>query len=316
MNEIRKLSDIDYTETNTIMFDATVLEVLSDGDGDKRPMRYTLKLEESGEILQVSSWKFEYLQELKALVNLPDIYRFEGTAGSFGNYGPQVRTGAMLKTGRKSNKKILRVENNDEGEIKTIIEKHITSPLFRSILERFIINNPNFFLWPAATSIHHNYKGGLAKHSLNVCKQCLAYFEIYKERIDKELLVAGALLHDLGKLSEYNADGTRTTFGNIIPHPVAGADMIYGWAIENGIDPNKDLNVLMLRHILLTHHGKLEFGASTRPYILEAHIISFADNTDAGVESAEAALMNLNKGTATERGLVALDGAKVLRWKE
>ena len=121
------------------------------------------------------------------------------------------------------------------------------------------------------------------------------------------------MLHDIGKLDEYDVDGKRTIFGNLIPHPVSGADKVLMVAAENGFNPAKDTNVLMLRHIILSHHEKLEYGAAVQPYINEAWIVAMADQLDARIESIEAGLTNIGLYENTEK-LLSLDGGKVMKW--
>lgn len=313
---IKKLDDIKYTG-EIITFNATVIEVSAEGDGEKKPYKFTAKLEESGETLQCLSWKFDNLETIKTLVLSDEVYEFEANASTYGNYGEQIRVGNIRPTGLRSTKKIIRTHSILEvrREISTLVSKYIKTDIIKLIINKLVLNNEDFFKWPAATKVHHNYEGGLAVHSLGVIKNALSIWENYKgENIDVELLVAGALLHDIGKLYEYNQDGSRTIYGNLIPHSVIGADRVMAIASVNGSDPDKDLKVLMLRHIILTHHEKLEFGASTLPYIQEAWIVANADNMDARVESMNVALSNLSMYQNSDQ-LISLDRGRVLKWK-
>lgn len=317
MTVITKLSEIKYEESPVIVFNATVIDVQNEGDGEKKPFRFTLKLEDSGELLSVASWKFENLPIVKTLVLSDDVYRFEGTAGCFGNYGNQVRVGNISATGLHSTQKIIRTHSVVEvrREISGLISKYIKTDIIKTIINKLILENDNYFKWPAATKVHHNYESGLAVHSLGVCKNAISMWENYKgENIDIELIVAGALLHDIGKIDEYNVDGSRTLYGDLIPHSVSGADKVFQIAMYNGADPEKDTKVLLLRHIILTHHEKLEFGAPTQPNCVEAWIVANADNIDAKIESMNASLSNMNKWETSDK-LISLNGGKVLKWK-
>lgn len=317
MRNINSLQEIDYSKMELITFNATVISIIAEGDGEKKPYKFSVKLEESGDVATVVSWKFENLDIIKGLVNSDDVYRFEASAGNYGNYGNQIRVGNISPTGLKSDKKVIRTHNIDDvrREISAMVSKYIkTNPLY-TLCQKLILENDAFFRWPAATKVHHAYPGGLAVHSLSVAKNAISIWENYKgENMNLPLIVAGALLHDIGKLDEYEVDGKRTIYGNLIPHPVSGENRITQVCIANGFNPEKDLDALMLRHIILSHHEKLEFGAAVQPYINEAWIVAAADKLDAEVESIENALSNLKKYECSEK-LISLDGGKVLKWR-
>ena len=317
MRNITALAAIDYGKTELIAFNATVISIIAEGDGGKKPFKFTVKLEDSGEVATVTSWKFENLDTIKSLVKTNEIYHFEASAGNFGTYGNQIRVGNISPTGLKSEKKIIRTRDMDDvrREITAMVAKYEkTNPLYL-MCQKLILENDDYFRWPAATKIHHAYPGGLAVHSLGVAKNAISIWENYKgEHIELPLLVAGALLHDIGKLEEYDVDGKRTVYGNLIPHPVAGENTICKVCAMSNINPDKELDILMLRHIILTHHEKLEFGAPTQPYIPEAWIVAAADRLDAEVESIENGMTNLQRFETTEK-LISLDGGKVIKWR-
>lgn len=317
MDKIKKLSDIDFKTPNVVLFDATVVDVISDGDGEKKPMKFVLKLEESGEQITVSSWKFDLLETLKTLSRTNDVFEFKGQAGNYGNYGDQIRIGDARDIQMKSARKIIKdVSTKDiRSEVESIIRTYLPAgSKYNKIAQDLILSEEKFWKWPAATKVHHNYPGGLAKHSLNVCKNAINIWKTYEgSNCDIKLIVIGALLHDIGKLKEYKEDGSRTKYGDLIPHPIAGYEDVIKWAYENGYDPEKDTDLIMLKHIILTHHEKLEFGAAAQPNILEAIIVAKADSMDAAFESADRALDNLLLNESSER-LMGLDGARVFKW--
>ncbi|WP_461834048.1 CRISPR-associated endonuclease Cas3'' [Desulfothermus sp.] len=133
---------------------------------------------------------------------------------------------------------------------------------------------------PAAKSIHHAYRGGLLEHTLNVCKLCLNIAELYPE-IDREILLVGAVLHDIGKIEEFEGKISLdyTDKGQLIGHVVMSVLLI-----EPFLNKIKGLSndlIMHLKHIILSHHGEYEFGSPKRPKTREALIVHFADNIDA-----------------------------------
>lgn len=314
--KITKLSDLQNNASSAINFNATVIEIISEGDGEKKPAKINLKLEDSGEVFQVLSWKFDLLEDLNRLVETDEVYTFDCQA-TVNDYGRQIRILSMRNSGMRSTQKIIKTINIDQlkSEISMLIERYIVDPFYKAILQKLVIENQKFWLWPAATRIHHAYKYGLAVHSLNVCKNAIAIWDTYNgSNLNKELIVVGALIHDIGKIREYNQNGTRTTYGNFIPHTVEGYRQLVLEATKLGINEN-DSRLIMLGHIILSHHGKLEFGAPTLPYIGEAVIVSKADELDAGCDSMLSSLDNLAYNSESEK-LVALDGLKIFKWSK
>lgn len=140
-----------------------------------------------------------------------------------------------------------------------------------------------FLTWPAATRNHHNYVGGLAWHTLSMAKAADALLPLYPY-LDRDLLMAGILLHDLGKVEELSAPmlAEYTSEGNLIGH----ISMTSGWIEEaarrTGHDREEEREqCMLLRHMVLSHHGKQEFGSPVEPMIPEAEMLSLLDDLDA-----------------------------------
>ena len=134
----------------------------------------------------------------------------------------------------------------------------------------------------AAVQYHHAYKGGLLEHSLNVAKICDKLSGIY-ENLNRDLLITGAILHDIGKIKEYKVDIVIkiTDEGRLLGHITIGYGMILEKIKEIEEFP-EDLKERLL-HIILSHHGQKEFGSPKRPKILEAFIVYHVDHMDADV---------------------------------
>lgn len=141
----------------------------------------------------------------------------------------------------------------------------------------------------AAVSNHHAYPGGLIRHTVDLMQLCQFIGPRY-ERIDTELLTFGAFLHDLGKMEELSSSGemSYTDRGQLVGHIVIGVQML-GDAIRSYEQTNEeafpdDLK-LQLEHLVVSHHGQLEYGSPRLPATLEAIALHHIDNLDAKITS-------------------------------
>ena len=135
---------------------------------------------------------------------------------------------------------------------------------------------------PAAKKLHQAYKGGLAEHTVNVSRICETICQIYPQ-VNRDFLVSAALLHDIGKVEEYQLNGVieYTDKGKLIGHIIMGTEMVEE-KIKQIKDFPEDLAV-MFKHTILSHHGKFEFGSPKLPSILPAIALFYADDTDAKI---------------------------------
>ena len=137
---------------------------------------------------------------------------------------------------------------------------------------------------PAAKGFHHAYIGGLLEHTLSVTRILDALANHYGN-VNRDLLLTGGILHDIGKITELSYKRTidYTDKGRLVGHIVLGVELLDRKILL--IDDFPDQLALELRHILLSHHGVLEYGSPKRPKTLEALIINFADDLDAKVNA-------------------------------
>ena len=136
--------------------------------------------------------------------------------------------------------------------------------------------------WPAAVSVHHAYVGGLLEHSLSVTRAAVSLARGYAGSgmpVDVDIVVAGALLHDLGKLESYRLTPTPqvTLPGNVVDHIVLGYHRFMSLVEAEDFDRER---ALAIGHILVSHHGSREFGSPVLPATSEAMIVSAADELD------------------------------------
>lgn len=191
--------------------------------------------------------------------------------------------------------------NIDEmmAELVAMIEK-TENPYLKQLLRSFFVEDEEFIgkfrFSSAAKSVHHSFVGGLLEHTLSVAKNC-EYFAAHYEMLNRDLLVAAAICHDIGKVREFvpYPENDYSDEGNLLGHIVIGAEMV-GERIAK--IPGFPVNLANeLRHCILAHHGELEFGSPKKPAIIEAVALSFADNLDAKMETFMEALdASLNPG--------------------
>lgn len=165
--------------------------------------------------------------------------------------------------------------------------------------------------YPAALRLHHAMLGGLLYHTMSIVRMAEEICKIYPN-INKDLLLSGAILHDVAKTWELEPAKTGlvkgyTAEGELIGHLVKGAMYVEETAKELGI---KDEVVTLLEHMILSHHGNPEYGAAVRPMFLEAQILSTLDALDAEIYEINHALSKVEKQKFSDRQW-ALDNRKL-----
>ena len=140
---------------------------------------------------------------------------------------------------------------------------------------------------PAAKGMHHVYIGGLLEHALSLCRLVDTVSAHYGSSINRDILIAGAIFHDIGKTRElsYLRSFGYTDEGRLIGHITIGAQILDDKIREAGGFP-QELGIL-LKHMILSHHGEYEYGSPKRPKTLEATILSYLDDLDAKVNSIQ-----------------------------
>jgi 3'-5' exoribonuclease len=143
---------------------------------------------------------------------------------------------------------------------------------------------------PASTTGHHAELGGLLRHTCEVAAIGRAIAKVC--RADAEIVVAGALLHDIGKLEAYRWDGAFevTERGTLLGHVTLGMLMLGRRVAETHPAPCTERELTILYHLIASHHGRQEFGAAVSPMTLEAEVLHFADNASAKTASMADAL--------------------------
>lgn len=222
---------------------------------------------EVGDVIDISGGVTTYRGELQLVITdlrkaIPGTYNLED----------------LLPTTKKDVGKM-------KAELKRVVDS-VANPYLRKLLGRFF-DRPEvlaeFCKAPAAKGMHQAYLGGLLEHTLNVWKIAELMAELYRDVVDRDLLLTGALLHDIGKIREYSYDGLidLTDEGRLLGHIMIGAVWVQK-VIEEipGFPTGLAQQVL---HMIISHHGRLEYGSPKRPKTIEACILHHADLMDSQV---------------------------------
>ena len=161
---------------------------------------------------------------------------------------------------------------------------------------------------PGGKSMHHSFLHGLLMHTVNMARIADDLAGLYEDVIDRDLLMAGTLLHDIAKCEEFVTSSLGlvtdySTKGQLLGHLVMGAQAVAAAAQELGMPEEK---AVLLQHMLLAHHGEPEFGAAVRPQCAESELLALIDMIDSRMEIYSEALAGVTKGQFTKR-VFALD---------
>ncbi len=170
------------------------------------------------------------------------------------------------------------VDKLEAGPVRTLLVQTLNEPEVKTRLRTH----------PAAKTIHHAYRSGLLEHILSIAKLMNlihAHYESDGVLMDRSLLVFGAIFHDIGKLWELDGEGPYgyTDRGRLLGHMSIAVELIEknSTEIEGMTDRLKD----KLKHIILSHHGRLEYGSPKEPMFLEAMVVAMIDDFDSKVNS-------------------------------
>ncbi len=228
-----------------------------------------------GDIVQVQSRAASYKNTTQ--LSIIDVRKAEEAEIDLRNYLPASRS-------------------DIDGMFKDLLDfvAEMQDPNLKSLLEAFLTDETiadGLKRAPAAKGFHHVYIGGLLEHTLSVVRlldQAAAHYRL----ANRDLLIAGGILHDIGKIRELSAGPLieYTDRGRLIGHIVIGVEMLD--AKIAGLEKFPSRLAMELRHIILSHHGILEYGSPKRPKTVEALIIHYIDDMDAKVNAFQGFIEN------------------------
>jgi len=170
-----------------------------------------------------------------------------------------------------------------------ICREDMQNPWVRQLMLN-ILTDPGiesrFQIAPAAKTNHHAWVGGLLEHVLGLCQLAKLVLKQYPQ-INLDLVLAGMIMHDIGKIQEIDPERlfAYTDRGRLIGHLIIGVEILIRKAAEIPGFPDKILD--HIEHIILSHHGRLEYGSPKRPKTLEAIVVSYLDDMDSKIQGFE-----------------------------
>jgi len=181
----------------------------------------------------------------------------------------------------------------DIGELWQTLATFVASfqnPHLKALIEAFMADPDIAEAYrnaPAAKTLHHAYIGGLLDHVVSLCRSCDLMCRNYPQ-INRDLLLTGAFLHDIGKIHEltYNRSFSYTTRGQLLGHMIIELEMLQA-KLAQFPDFPQELKILV-EHLIISHHGEYEFGSPKLPMFPEALMLHYLDNLDSKMESMRA----------------------------
>lgn len=241
----------------------------------------------TGEI-NAKLWRYD--SELHGNYNANDFVKIRGVIAPY-NGVDQLKVERIRKVSDSDNVNIANYVKTAPysgedmyNELYTIADSFKDEELRKIVTAILKDNRMCLLYWPAAFKLHHALRGGLLFHTLSIVRLAQSVAKIYPF-VDEELLISGAILHDIAKLSEFSVaeTGLATGYsaeGNLLGHLAMGAMVIERFAEKLGISQKTSM---LLEHMVLSHHGEPEFGAAVRPMFIEAELLSELDLMDSRI---------------------------------
>ena len=243
-----------------------------------------------GKVWDPNSQGIDEFEVLDYIDVMGDVTSFQGSLQL------NVKRIRKAREGEYNPQEYLPVTSKDIGQMYQELTRFIQemqNPFLKKLCSSFFVEDEAFAdafkFHSAAKNVHHGFVGGLLEHTLSVTKMCCYYTETYPF-LHKDLLLAAAMFHDIGKLEELSAFPANdyTDAGQLLGHIMIGAERV-----SERISTIPDFPIKLaneLKHCILSRHGEMEYGSPKRPAIAEAVALSFADNTDAKMQTMKEAL--------------------------
>ncbi len=201
------------------------------------------------------------------------------------------------------------------NELHKIVSSFKNDDIRNILLEILSIKKEKLLYYPAAKSNHHSIKGGLLYHILSMIKLGEKICELYSI-VNKELLFAGIILHDIEKTEEMNSSelgivSTYTVEGQLLSHLIQGITLVD--RVSSKVGASSEIRML-LQHMILSNHYEPEYGSPIKPMIIEAELLHYIDVIDARMYDMKKILDGVDEGNFSER-IFSLNNRKVYKPK-
>lgn len=267
--------------------------------------KFELRLGDSSKEIMYKYWGSQnetYVQGLYDSINKDDVVYVQGRVNEW-NEALEISANDnndihVLQKHEYNPRDFIKKTKKSISEMMNQLNEIINSvknPELKSVLDYFFKNNEfveKFKEWPSAMYIHHGWIGGLLEHTLAVAKLCVEFQKIHF-KLDRDLLLTGAILHDIGKLKEFEISTsiTMSKEGMLVGHVNLGLDMLK--QALNHLNTENEVK-LKLIHMMMTHMG--EYGSNKLPSFPEALAINLIDQLDGNLNHME----NLKEDANTE----------------
>lgn len=299
--DVQKLQD-----GTTVENQACLLSSLTHGTANNGQLYLNLEFQDSTGTISAKLWQAnqEILQQIAALV------------------GTVIETSFVKNTYRNQTQlKVLKIEAASNVSMEQFIEQAPMAPeamqlevgqyleaiqnqtvkqLVQNLMSKY---HDQFYKFPAASKNHHDYMGGLAYHTLCMLRLAQSLHQLYPI-LNRDYLYAGVLLHDLGKVIELSGPIATeyTVKGKLLGHITILVSELELAAQQLGFTTADEQEIVMiLQHLVLSHHGKLEYGSPKVPMMMEAEMLHYLDNIDAKMMMMERALQGVEPGEFSQR---------------
>lgn len=281
---------------------------VTNGKNNKGADYLNIVLQDNSGTIDAKLW--DVRPEHKTMIRPGVVLAFSGDALEY-NKMTQVRIVGVKEVDQAmvELKNYVMASEIDMDELKKRIKTAIgsvTNPVYHAILmDIFREVGAEFFDYPAASRIHHNFLGGLAEHVSSMVAVAESLCRLYPQ-LDHDLLVSGILIHDIGKMTELNGPIATeyTVEGKLIGHISIMQGKVMETADKLGYGDTEE--AIMLRHMVLAHHGHYEYGSPVLPMLQEAEVLYLIDNLDARMNTLKQAFTTVQPGEFTPK-LFALE---------
>jgi 3'-5' exoribonuclease len=247
------------------------------------------ELSDGNETIEGKIWKFTAPE----VPEIGKVYDIVGAAGEFAGK-KQITIQTLRRSDDQSLIDFSCVYSNDIDNMWAAVTQKIQSisnKLLRDITSVIYLSNINKIKYSSsAKAVHHVGIGGNLAHTLEVCRYAECIVDFSSILASRDLVIAGALLHDIGKIEVYEVNGPSVEYtltGHLEEHLVVGIRMVDEAVKILGTDYTEAGR--LLRHIIASHHGQLEYGSPVTPKIAEAYIVNMADGISATLDTLDAA---------------------------